>query len=62
MKTRKKIDFSPSKLKNVEKPDVEIAKEGDDEGYGNLCMDAFEVVWSKIESTIKVCFLWPNLV
>ncbi|XP_024956421.1 origin of replication complex subunit 3 isoform X2 [Citrus sinensis] len=53
VKTRKKIDFSPSKLKNVEKPDVEIAKEGGDEGYGNLRMDAFEVVWSKIESTIK---------
>lgn len=53
VKTRKKIDFSPSKLKNVKKPDVEIAKEGGDEGYGNLRMDAFEVVWSKIESTIK---------
>lgn len=62
VKPRKKIDFSPSKPKSVEKPEVASSKEGGDEGYVNLCMEAFEVVWSKIESTIKVCFLWPNLV
>ncbi|XWS58700.1 hypothetical protein CRYUN_Cryun08bG0057100 [Craigia yunnanensis] len=47
-KTRRRIDLSPALPKNSENPE----DEKEDENM-NLRMEAFEFVWSKIESTIK---------
>ncbi|XVF56633.1 hypothetical protein PTKIN_Ptkin06aG0135400 [Pterospermum kingtungense] len=47
-KTRRRIDLSPASPKNSENPEVEK----EDENM-SLRMEAFEFVWSKIESTIK---------
>ncbi|KAJ9179788.1 hypothetical protein P3X46_008110 [Hevea brasiliensis] len=52
-KTRRRIDLSPSLTKSVENLEVEKADEGVDHGYVNKRMEAFESVWSKMESTIK---------
>ena len=48
-KTRRRIDLSPALAKNSENPE----DEKEDENM-NLRMEAFQFVWSKIESTIKV--------
>ncbi|EEF42411.1 origin recognition complex subunit, putative [Ricinus communis] len=48
-KTRRRIDLSPSKNKETEKPEGE----SDDHEFVHQRMEAFELIWSKIESTIK---------
>ena len=48
-KTRRRIDLYPALAKNSENPE----DEKEDENM-NLRMAAFQFVWSKIESTIKV--------
>lgn len=53
-KTKRRIDLSPSISNNLEKSDSESAEDFDDDHYFNLRMEAFEIVWNKIESTIKV--------
>ncbi|KAJ0015141.1 hypothetical protein Pint_20969 [Pistacia integerrima] len=52
-KTKRRIDLSSSIPKNFEKTDSESTEDFDDDPYVNLRMEAFEIVWTKIESTIK---------
>lgn len=60
-KARRRIDLSASPLKNAKKSEVESAEEFDDDHYADLRSEAFESVWSNIESTIKVCLFNPIL-
>ncbi|KAJ8628911.1 hypothetical protein MRB53_022234 [Persea americana] len=48
-KTRRKIDLSPASSKSVESRD----EEGDDHRYEQLRIEAFDLIWSKIEAAIK---------
>ncbi|GLT95279.1 hypothetical protein SLE2022_129710 [Rubroshorea leprosula] len=50
-KSRRRIDLSPSLPKKAEK--LEGNNTADDNSYMNLRMEAFEFVWSRIESTIR---------
>ncbi|KAK0593294.1 hypothetical protein LWI29_034421 [Acer saccharum] len=52
-KTRRRIDLSPSLQMNAKKLEAKRVEECDDDCYVNLRVEAFEIVWSKIESTIK---------
>ncbi|KAK2658426.1 hypothetical protein Ddye_004959 [Dipteronia dyeriana] len=52
-KTRRRIDLSPSLQMNANKLEAKRVEECDDDCYVNLRVEAFEIVWSKIESTIK---------
>ncbi|KAK4860318.1 hypothetical protein QYF36_021208 [Acer negundo] len=52
-KTRRRIDLSPSLQMNAKKLEAERVEECDDDCHVNLRVEAFEIVWSKIESTIK---------
>ncbi|KAJ4720942.1 origin of replication complex subunit 3 [Melia azedarach] len=52
VKTRRRIDLCPSPP-SAEKPEVESVTEDDEIGYMNLRTESFEIVWTKIESTIK---------
>lgn len=40
--------------------EVGTGEERDDHHYEHLRMEAFNFVWSKIESTIKVCLSWSH--
>ncbi|KAL5837120.1 hypothetical protein ACOSQ3_014289 [Xanthoceras sorbifolium] len=51
--TRRRVDLSPSLQANSKKLEVQRVEECDDGCYVNLRVEAFEIVWSKIESTIK---------
>ncbi|XP_050225020.1 origin of replication complex subunit 3 isoform X2 [Mercurialis annua] len=51
-KTRRRIDLSPSEIKNEENLDSEKSENNDDHEFVNKRMEVFETVWSKIESTI----------
>ncbi|KAJ0039037.1 hypothetical protein Pint_22775 [Pistacia integerrima] len=52
-KTKRRIDLSPSTPKTLEKADSESTENFDDDHCVNLRMEAFEIVWTKIESTMK---------
>ncbi|KDP39550.1 hypothetical protein JCGZ_02570 [Jatropha curcas] len=52
-KTRRRIDLSPTLTKNGENTETEKVEDSDDHQYLAKRMEAFEAVWSKIESTIK---------
>ncbi|KAA8533443.1 hypothetical protein F0562_031123 [Nyssa sinensis] len=52
-KTRRRIELSPSSPKISEKSEAEAAEEFDDQQYEHLRNEAFNYVWSKIESSIK---------
>ncbi|TXG52969.1 hypothetical protein EZV62_022138 [Acer yangbiense] len=52
-KTRRRIDLSPSLQMNAKNLEAERVEECDDDCHVNLRVEAFEIVWSKIESTIK---------
>lgn len=52
-KTRRRIDLSPSPTKKTEKLEAVRAEECDEHRYEHMRMQAFELVWSKIDSTIK---------
>ncbi|KAJ7964080.1 origin of replication complex subunit 3 [Quillaja saponaria] len=52
-KVRKKTNLSPSSPKNRDKLDAESSGEFNVNRYEELRVEAFEFVWSKIESTIK---------
>ncbi|XP_065852597.1 origin of replication complex subunit 3 isoform X2 [Euphorbia lathyris] len=53
VKTRRRIDLSPSLPKIGENPELEKPGEGDDQQCDIRRLEAFEAIWSKIESTIK---------
>lgn len=53
-KTRRRIDLSPSSPRKRVKSEAERAEEWDELRYEHLRMEAFELVWSRIDSTIKV--------
>ncbi|KAE8077518.1 hypothetical protein FH972_016076 [Carpinus fangiana] len=52
-KTRRRIDLSPSSPKKTDKSEAERAEEWDERRYEHLRMEAFELVWPRIDSTIK---------
>ncbi|XP_042493525.1 origin of replication complex subunit 3 [Macadamia integrifolia] len=53
-KTRRKIDLSPTSPKSAKKSKVEaIEEEDDDHHYEKLRIEAFDLIWSRIETTIK---------
>lgn len=52
-KIRRRIELSPISAKNAEKMEIGTGEERDDHHYEHLRMEAFNFVWSKIESTIK---------
>lgn len=54
-KTRRRIDLSPLLPKNGESLEADRGEECDDYRHMNMRMEAFEAVWSKIDTTIKVC-------
>jgi origin recognition complex subunit 3 len=60
-KTRRRIDLSPSSPKKTDKSEAERAEEWDERRYEHLRMEAFELVWPRIDSTIKVFLLVPYL-
>lgn len=53
--------MSPSLPKNGENLDAEKAEAWDDCRHVSIRMEAFDDVWSKIKSTIKVCPFDPFL-
>lgn len=55
-KTRRRIELSSSFRETLEKSETEAAEglEYNDQLFENLRMEAFDHVWSKTESTIKV--------
>ncbi|XP_057970012.1 origin of replication complex subunit 3 isoform X2 [Malania oleifera] len=52
-KARRRIDLSPLSYKNGESWEADKEGEGDDRRFEHLRMEAFQFIWSKIESTIK---------
>ncbi|KAG6714539.1 hypothetical protein I3842_05G207000 [Carya illinoinensis] len=52
-KTRRRIDLSPSSPNKTEKSEPDKAGERDEHCNEHLRTEAFELVWSKINSTIK---------
>ncbi|XP_058103828.1 origin of replication complex subunit 3 [Magnolia sinica] len=52
-KTRRKVDLSPASPKPSEKPEPDLSNEEDDRLYEQLRIEAFDLVWSKIETAIK---------
>lgn len=59
-KIRRRIELSPISAKTAEKMEIGTGEERDDHHYEHLRMEAFNFVWSKIESTIKVCLSWSH--